>query len=360
MAAKLQDDCHDAVSLPPLKPRWLEPKRPSPSRHADRLGAPPPPPQRIVCTTMEGMWRLGRSTARHAIFSQMTKRLDDLVRMSRAVETDGEIGRCTLILSGEELLKRKNQEIAGRQSFRSVRAFIQQLLNQEKLLIDRHRRDRVGVLADIDRLSTQFQLTRDRIFSMFKILSRLGYVGPSRETARISGRFKLLKDSSSHSATRSQLANAIARYMSARGRFGRWDKLQVTPHPFFFFTPRIISSRNPSQHYQHFILGLHRNAMLTMSREMADNLGSPFVDIEAGMAALTVDGFVDLTTRKSGILLELKKVISADEIESVARDFQAEDLRDLEEKLASRDAFVQIVTSPRCMMASVADHTGSK
>lgn len=221
MAAKLRSDCHDAVALRPLSGKWLTAQASASSGHVDRLVAPS---QRIICTNLKGIRRIGKSGIRHVIFGQMAKNMDDLLRMCSVLGVDDDIGRCTLILSGEEITQRQNQEIARKSSLLSVKALIQQVFGHRKVRVDREQLDRIGILVDIDRMSMQFQLGRDHVYNLFGIFERLGYIGSLRNRQRVAGRYKLLQDHPRRTI-RDPLTIAVVHFLlnQAQGRFGDLD-----------------------------------------------------------------------------------------------------------------------------------------
>lgn len=313
MSQKLRNDLQDAIAMEVSEQGSADDR--GPYKNGPRVGTPE---QRILCVGMNRTQHLASLRVRHAIFQALPRSIDQLLRASRVTGTGREVGRCTVLLSGEEISLRANQEAARCPSLLSLQSLIQQIFGSQPMSFRRLKQLNGPTYAIRHQtMARQYQLSVERIFDLFKFLEKNGYVRHFNERAIVVSEYEVLRDLAPPYGALPH--SALIKHLLERGRTGEWDLFSLSES-----------------------LGIDAPVLL---REICE---------------LEIQGVLKLVPRERLSLLEPRKRPSDEEIDSLARAFHANLVEESERRAAAGSALVRVFTTARCIVASMAEELGAQ
>lgn len=273
------------------------------------------PMKRIICAGMQSVQRLAHARIRHAIVQMLPKSTEHLFRASKAVDASGEGGRCTVLLSGEEVSLRENQNAASSPSYFSIRSLMQSVFRSETMSL-RHLPQLNGPVYAIRprAMATQYQLSVERIFGLFDFLDRKGFIKQLEERQAVVCRYRVLQKLA---RLKLDAPPQLIKYLLDGGWTGEWDLFSLSES-----------------------LGLDVSLLAAEICEMEDQ------DI------------LKLQPLEWLSLLMPQKHPSVEEIDSLARAFHANLKEEAERLRAAGRSLVQTFTTAQCMMVSITEELG--
>lgn len=280
---------------------------------------PTAPTQRIICTGLNGAQRLGGMEFRHAIFQALPRSIENLFRASRVVTANGKAGRCTVLLSTEEIYQRTNQDAARRPSILASQGLVQDIFAQTPMAF-RRRRDLSGPAVAVrhEALARKYQINVEQIFFLYDVLSKKGYSHYFKEKEAVVSDYKILKDSAEMVGDQ-QLRTSILNYLLKHGRTGKYDLFKLS-----------------------------------------DALGTDLPLLIQGIRGLETQRVLKLAPREWLSLLEPRAQPSNAEMDEVALDFHVHLAEESDRRISATQDIVRIFTAERCAMVSMAEAVGAQ
>lgn len=269
------------------------------------------PAQRIICTTKKALFHLDETRVRHAIFQTLPRSVSDFLRMIRPTLSDVGVvggGRCTVLLSAEEMLNIWNEESASVPSLLSTRAIIQRIFDSGG---EAGRPDRYVYLPPADALTWEYQLGQGEVRHVLKLLEAMGYARKTGTRVPVDFQYAVL-----------QTDNMI-------------------PEPM---------------HGLLKLLGRERKGMLD-TNSLSRETGIDVETIGTSLLWLRSRGFLALKILSSEYILEAQRHPSPEAIEQVARTHHASNLEVHERRLARLRSVSRVFTDAQCMMATLAEES---
>lgn len=306
LASKLRGDCHDVTALRPLRADNVRGQQ----QTFEVAAQTEMPKQRIICTSMHGVKRIGKSEIRHIIFHALPKSIDHLVRMTRDAGLNADSGRVTIILCGEEVFLNDNREAVRFPSILSVKALLQEIFDSKRRSLD----GPPAYVVNASKLSSQLQMHRQTIYDMIKSLILLEFASNSMQLMSQLD-YSILREDTPLDNDASPRRRAVVQYLLKHRKTGKIDVF-----------------------------------------DMAETLGKDHVALIKDVLRLNQLGFVKIKPTEWVTLVAGKTRPSDEEMESIARTYHAQFLELQKRMTADRHALIHSLTSARCIMASVADH----
>lgn len=268
------------------------------------------PAQRIICTTVKGVFHLDEPRVRHAIFQTLPRSLHEFLRMSRPTVLGGELGRCTVILSAEEMHNILNEESASVPSLLSTKATIQRIFDSGG---EADRPNRYVYLPPTDALMWEYQLRGEQLRDIFSLIENMGHARKTGTRMPVEFQYTVLKHSQ-------DLASNMA-LEQARGLLT--------------------------------LLGRERTGLLN-TNSLSRETGIDVVRLGKALLWLRSRGFLTLKILSSADILEAQRHPSPETIEQLARTYHASALELHKRRLARRRAVFRVFTTAQCLMATLA------
>lgn len=269
------------------------------------------PTQRIICTTMKGVFHLDESRIRHTIFQTLPRSVHEFLRMSRPTVLDGELGRCTVLLSAEEMHNILNEESASVPSLLSIKATVQRIFDSGG---EADRPNRYVYLPPADALMWEYQLRGDQVRDILSLIEIMGHARKTGTRMPVDCQYTVLKH---FQGPTSNMPCEQARGLLA-------------------------------------LLSRKRTGALNTNR-LSKETGIDVVTICKALLWLRSRGFLALKILSSADVLEAQRHPSPEAIEQLARTYHATALDVHERRLARRRAIIRVFTTAQCMMATLAE-----
>lgn len=310
LTRKLRNDCHDVIALKPISEAASGDHR----QTVEVAGPAERPKPRIICAPRSGANRSGKFDIRHVIFQGLPKSINSMVKMVEDAGVDAELGRVTMMLCDEELFTSMNAAAVLFPSVLTIKALLREIFNSRRVMLP-HFNGWPAYVLHFTPITFRLQVNRATIFSSIKLLTRAGFLkSHTKMLSRI--KYKILREKYTPLQNNAPFRQwAVAKYLLE-----------------------------------------HRQANTVDLFEMAEDLGGRNLALAGDIFQLEMDGFLELESKEFAWLVTSKKRPSDGEIDSLART-QHGPVRKLQNLvLANRRSLMQLFTSARCMMVSVADH----